>query len=146
MRPLLAMALAAGLLVAADGPSDDAAEAEAKKLLGTWVVDSCEKDGEKVPERILQGEVVRFIIRADTITIKVQEEIKSEDRYTLDPRAKPRAINLTDKEGRKALGIYSLEGEKLQICWTERGKARPTEFATRPGSGLDLFVLKREKE
>jgi uncharacterized protein (TIGR03067 family) len=140
------MALAAGLLVAADGRSEDAAEAEAKELLGTWVVVACENDGEKVPENILQGEVVRFIIRADTITIKVQDEIKSEDRYTLGPRAKPRAINLTDKEGRKALGIYSLEGEKLQICWTERGKARPTEFATKPGSEFDLFVLKREKK
>jgi uncharacterized protein (TIGR03067 family) len=145
MRPLLAMALAAGLLVAAGGRSEDAAKGEAKKLLGTWVVVTCEKDGEKVPEKILQGEVVRFIIRADTIIIKVQDEIKSEDRYTLDPRAKPRAINLTEKEGRKALGIYSLEGEKLQICWTEGGKARPTEFATKPGSGFDLFVLKREK-
>jgi uncharacterized protein (TIGR03067 family) len=144
MRPLQAMALAAGLLVAADGRSEDAAKAEAKKLMGTWVVVSCEKDGEKVPANILQGEVVRLIIRADTITIKVQEEIKSENRYTLGPSAKPRAINLTDKDGRKALGIYSLEEEILQICWTERGKARPTEFATKPGSGFDLFVLKRE--
>jgi hypothetical protein len=70
MRPLLAMALAAGLLVAADGPSEDAAKAEAEKLLGTWVVVSQETDGEKVPEKILRGEVVRFIIRRDTITIK----------------------------------------------------------------------------
>ena len=139
MRPLLAMALAAGLLVAADGPSDDSAEAEAKKLLGTWAVVSCEKDGEKVPERILQGEA------AFAKSVTHDEEIKSEDRYTLDPRAKPRAINLTDKEGRKTLGIYSLEGEKLQICWTERGKTRPTEFAAKSGSGFDLFVLKREK-
>jgi uncharacterized protein (TIGR03067 family) len=146
MRPLLAMALAAGLLVAADGRGDDAAKAEAKKLLGTWVVVSCETDGEKVPEKILQGEVVRFIIRADTITIKVQDEVKGEYRYTLDPRGKPRAITLTDKGGRDALGIYSLEGEKLQICWTEHGKARPTEFATKPGSGFDLLVLKREKK
>jgi hypothetical protein len=53
------MALAAGLLVAADGRSEDAAKAEAKKLLGAWVVVSCENDGEKVPENILQGEVVR---------------------------------------------------------------------------------------
>jgi uncharacterized protein (TIGR03067 family) len=140
------MVLAAGSLVAAVGRSEDAAQAEAKNLLGTWVVVSCENDGEKVPEQILQGEVVRFIIRADTITMKVQDEIKSEDRYTLSPGAKPRAINLTDQEGRKALGIYSLEGEKLRICWAERGKARPMEFATRPGSGFDLFVLKREKK
>jgi uncharacterized protein (TIGR03067 family) len=55
------------------------------------------------------------------------------------------SFDLTDKEGHRALGIYSVEGDKLRICWTERGKARPTEFATKPGSGFDLWVLKREK-
>ena len=145
MRQLLTMTLATGLLVIAGGRGEDAAKAEAKKLLGTWVVITCEKDGEKVPEKVLQGEVVRFIFHADSIAIKVEDEIKSEERYTLDPRAKPRAIDLTDKEGRIARGIYSLEGEKLRICWTERGKARPTEFASKPGSGFDLFVLNREK-
>jgi uncharacterized protein (TIGR03067 family) len=139
------MTFAAGLLVAA-ARGEDADKPEAKKLLGTWVVVTCEKDGEKVPEKVLQGEVVRFIIRADSITIKVEDEIKSEERYTLDPRAKPQAIDLTDKEGRIARGIYALDGEKLQICWTERGKTRPTEFASKPGSGFDLFVLKREKD
>jgi len=145
MRLLLTMTFAAGLLVIAGSRGEDAAKAEAKKLLGTWVVVTCEKDGEKVPEKVLQGEVVRFIIRADSITIKVEDEIKSEERYTLDPRAKPQAIDLTDKEGRIARGIYALDGEKLQICWTERGKTRPTEFASKPGSGFDLFILKREK-
>ena len=145
MRLLLTMTFAASLLVAAGARGEDAAEAEAKKLLGTWIVTTCEKDGEKVPEKVLQGEVVRFIIRADSITIKVEDEIKSVERYTLDARAKPQAIDLTDKEGRIARGIYSLDGEKLQICWTERSKARPTEFASKPGSGFDLFILKREK-
>src|SRR5262249_26169293 len=121
-------------------------KAEGKKLQGTWVVVSCEGDGEKVPKEILEKEVVRFVIGPDTITIKVDGESKGEDRYTLNPNADPKTIDLSDTEGRKALGIYSLEGDKLRICWTERGKARPTEFATKPGSGFDLFVLKREKK
>src|SRR5262249_11541849 len=115
-----------------------------KELLGTWVVISCEKDDERVPEKVLQGEVVRFIIGKNTIVMKVEDQTKSEDRYTLDPSAKPRAIDLTDKKGRKTLGIYSLEKGKLRICWTERGKSRPKTFATKAGSGVELLVLKRE--
>lgn len=144
MRPLLLTALAAGFFVAADDPSEDAAKAEAKKLHGTWVVVSVEGDGEKVPTEILRKEAVRFVIAPDGITIKVDGEIKAEDRYTLNPKADPKTIDLSGKEGRKALGIYSLEGDRLRICWTERGETRPREFATKPGSGFDLWVLKRE--
>ena len=147
MKRLLPMFLAVGLLAGAADPGaeDDAAEAEAKKLLrGTWVVVSVESDGQKVPEKILRGEVVRFVVADETITIKVEDQVKAEEKYTLDPAAQPAAIDLTDNDGRKVLGIYSLEGERLRVCWTERGKVRPTEFATKPGSGFDLFVLERE--
>src|SRR5262245_30160563 len=110
MRSLLAMALTTGSVVAPYGFCEDAAKAEGKKLQGTWVVVSCEGDGGKVPKEILEKEVVRFVIAPDTITIKVNGEIKAEDRYTLNPKTDPKAIDLSDKEGRKALGIYSLEG------------------------------------
>jgi uncharacterized protein (TIGR03067 family) len=141
----MVMALAAGLLVVVDGAKGDAAREAAKKLQGTWVVVSCEVEGEKVPEEILRKEVVRFIIRADTIALRVDGEPKGEDRFRLDPKACPKTIDLTTKEGHRALGIYSLEGDQLRICWTERGKTRPATFATWPGSGFDLFVLQREK-
>jgi uncharacterized protein (TIGR03067 family) len=145
MRALGVMVLAAGLLVGADGARENAAKEEAKKLEGTWVVVSCEAEGEKVPEIILRKEVVRFIIRGDTIALKVDGEPKGEDRFRLDPKACPKTIDLNGKEGQRALGIYSLEGDHLRICWTERGKTRPAAFATQAGSGFDLFVLVREK-
>src|SRR5262249_27867666 len=38
-----------------------------------------------------------------------------------------------------------LEDGRLKICVdNDEGKARPTEFATKPGSGLTLMVLERE--
>ena len=40
-------------------------------------------------------------------------------------------------------GIYLLEGDKLKVCYALSGKARPTAFATKPGSGAILFVLER---
>ena len=81
MRSLLAMALTTGSVVAPYGFCEDAAKAEGKKLQGTWAVVSCEGDDGKVPKEILEKEVVRFVIGPDTITIKVNGEIKGEDRY-----------------------------------------------------------------
>src|SRR5262249_33947960 len=44
-------------------------------------------------------------------------------------------------------GIYSLEGNTLKICCVSPysgGKERPTELATKPGSGHLLLVFKRQ--
>jgi uncharacterized protein (TIGR03067 family) len=107
----------------------DSRNEEAKKLQGTW-----------------QKEVVRYVIRGDTIMSSVDGEVKGKDTYEVDPNAKPPTIDLKmEKEGGVALGIYSLDGDTLTICWTERGKVRPKDFSSKPGSGFDLFVLKREK-
>jgi uncharacterized protein (TIGR03067 family) len=144
MKALLTLFLLAGLLVSAPVPKKDAARDEAKKLSGIWVLVSCEGDAGKVPEEILKKEVVRFIIRGDRITMTTNGENKSEDQYKLDPKARPKTIDLIDKEGQQALGIYSLEGDKLRICWTEGGLPRPAAFATKAGSGVVLFVLVRE--
>jgi uncharacterized protein (TIGR03067 family) len=138
------MALASGFLAAADDPSDDAAKSDANKLRGTWVVVSVENDGESVPPEILRKEVVRFVISPDRLAMRLNGEDKSDDLYTLDPKADPKTIDLRGPSGRKVLGIYSLDGDTLRICWTEQGKTRPKEFATRAGSGFDLWVLKRE--
>jgi hypothetical protein len=35
--------------------------------------------------------------------------------------------------------------EEIADFWTERGKLRPTAFATRPSSGFELFALERDK-
>jgi uncharacterized protein (TIGR03067 family) len=68
--------------------------------------------------------------------------------YKLEPTKKPKAIDVTYLEGRPDQGktypgIYALEGDDLRLCYAG-GKERPTEFATKPGSGLWLYVLKRD--
>ena len=144
------MLVMTGLLIGVGGcgSAEDAHEEAVQKdkasLVGTWKVIACESDGEKVPEEILRGEVVRWIVTADTITIKVESEFKEEDRYTLNPTKKPTTIDLTDKNGKRILGIYAVEGDSLKVCWLEGKTGRPTEFVTKPNSGLALFVFQRE--
>ena len=50
-----------------------------------------------------------------------------------------------DIKGQTALGIYKIEDDLLTICRTTPGGARPTEFASKPGSGHTLMTYSREK-
>jgi uncharacterized protein (TIGR03067 family) len=67
-------------------------------------------------------------------------------RYVLRPTTNPAQIDIITIEGR-ALGIYRLQGDRLEICWVCPGAERPTKFA--PGNGDDdpivLSTFKRAK-
>jgi uncharacterized protein (TIGR03067 family) len=67
-------------------------------------------------------------------------------RYVLKPTTNPAQIDLITIDGR-ALGIYRLQGDRLEICWACPGVERPTKFA--PGDGDDdpiaLSTFKRAK-
>jgi uncharacterized protein (TIGR03067 family) len=45
--------------------------------------------------------------------------------------------------GRRVPGIFILEGDELTVCVGPAGRARPTAFESRPGSGHRLYLLKR---
>ena len=111
----------------------------------TWTFLYRETDGKPSPRAELEGQRViidgdRFIaIRGDRVT---QAGIRK-----LDPTKTPKEIDLliTEGFGKGAtwLGIYESEGEILRLCADPRGKTRPTEFKTEPGSGYFLTIYRR---
>jgi uncharacterized protein (TIGR03067 family) len=146
MRMHLLVILGMFLSVAADG-QDDIVKVELKKLDGTWVVESILRDPrEKYPD---EGKGIQCVIQEG----KVVAELSGKDKpwpgglaikiYTAKT---PRAMDLQPEGGKDAiLAIYELKGDTLRVCWGPLGKPRPTEFASKPGSGHSLVVLKREK-
>jgi hypothetical protein len=71
-----------------------------------------------------------------------------EVRCEYDPGASPKAIDLVFSVGVaevRMLGIYAMEGRRLNLCWQHDGQARPTEFKTRAKPTQMLLVRERPK-
>jgi uncharacterized protein (TIGR03067 family) len=142
MQPLALIAVV--FLAGADAGKDDAAKKEIDKFQGTWVVVSAEREGQPLDD--IKDDKVTFSGDKMTIKTKMRDQ---EGTFKLDPTKKPKAIDIKPSEGSEKgqtiQGIYSLEGDRLKFCFARDGKERPSEFATKAGSGLMMVELKRAK-
>ena len=143
MPAALLLAAVAGLLAVSQDPKPKSAEGKGE-LDGTWMMVSSTFDG-----RATAAEVVKkrsMVIRDGKLIAVIDGAEKDPLTMTLDPTKKPRQIDLARPNGKgAALGIYSVEGDELKLCYGEPGKDRPTEFASPDGGRVYLLVLKREK-
>jgi uncharacterized protein (TIGR03067 family) len=121
-------------------PADDQ-----KKLLGAWKIVAMEENGkasDDFKDAVLTMQEGKY-------TIQTPDGEVLDGTYKVNSSAKPKEIdfvpNFGRNKGKTTLGIYALEGDTLKICRDDAGKPRPKEFATRPDTGLIVFVLKRHK-
>jgi uncharacterized protein (TIGR03067 family) len=136
--------LVAGFLVAADDPKK-----EAEKLQGTWKLVSLVVDGKEATKGDIKKEQ-EMMVEGDKFTSTVDDKHSFKGTFKLDPTKKPKAVDAAVSEGqykgKTLLGIYEIEGKTLRACYAPPGKERPTEFASKEGSGNHLYVYKREKK
>jgi RNA polymerase sigma factor (sigma-70 family) len=132
------------------GDADNLAKTEAasESLDGTWSAVGIEEDGEKAPAEVVKK--FRMVIKGHEMTINPDTENRRAS-FKLYPGKTLNAIVMTPADGpakgKPVVGIYSLEKGRLTLCMDRRnGTAKPTEFATSPGSGLALLILTRETE
>jgi len=64
----------------------------------------------------------------------------------LDATKHPTQMDTISTKKEVMLGIYELDGDHYKVCFAPTGKPRPSEFASRPGSGNFLQVWKRKNE
>lgn len=128
---------------------DDPIEKERKSYQGVWKVVSLESDGKEAPEN--DARKLTFINKADGSWI-VQSEGKeiSSGTSDIDPTKKPKTIDFMPTlgvgSGNEYVGIYELGKDTRQICFAEKAKGRPTEFAAPAGSGRILIKFERVKK
>jgi RNA polymerase sigma factor (sigma-70 family) len=118
-----------------------------KRLQGNWRALSLEYNGVQLAPEAARK--FRVVIRNDTITFN-PDGAKRVATFKLDPSRRPNVIWLTPEGAEKTPpvhGIYDSDEGRLKLCFdNDEGKAVPTDFATKPGSGLTLIVLTREAD
>lgn len=114
-----------------------------------WSVVTAEEGGQPADDRMKADVITDSEILTDGLgaidfrwTDPVRHKVK------LDSSKSPKEIDLTHRSevGPTWPGIYEINGDDMKICLDLEGKARPTEFKTKPGSKQLLLVLKRKKQ
>ena len=141
-RALVALCLCAGL-AAAQGLAED----DLQRQQGTWVAVSLRHDGQDAPREIVQT-ITRTVEGAHVVWKRNGKDFAG-TALELDPRQDPKAIDVIadggPARGKRVLGIYKLENDKLTLCMADPDQPRPREFKAEKGSGHTLMIFTRQE-
>ncbi|MCI0380550.1 MAG: TIGR03067 domain-containing protein [Gemmataceae bacterium] len=117
-------------------------------LQGMWKVTAA-KTGRPVQEQEIVA-MWAFRFEGDTMTLIVDGQNLDKQTFQLDPKTKPKQINLYLPTGSNPevplLGIYAIEGDRLKLSWSKiDGKFRPESFELAPGNKTRQVSLELER-
>jgi uncharacterized protein (TIGR03067 family) len=125
--------------------AQDETEKELKKMEGSWKVIGSQVDNIRIPLEAYKKVVI--MIKGEKIQFKDGDKIYDEIEIDIDPATTPKEIDYHYlaglKKGVRERGIYELDGDRLKICMAQPKQKRPTEFASKKGTGQQLLILKR---
>jgi uncharacterized protein (TIGR03067 family) len=130
---------------------DDDAKKDLALLQGTWKIVGKEFMGKKATKEEIEELKGATVIQGNKKTEWTQgKEIISEATFKLDPKAKPKALDLTYISGplkeKMDLAIYEVTGDTLRVCYPIEESKRPTEFAGKADGKTLLLTYQRAKK
>ena len=138
--------LAAAALATTNDGSRAAALDDAAGIQGNWACAAAVIDGKPLDGKVTAK--LKLVMTAERYrTERGDDEVLFDSTYRLDTGHDPKRIEMTGTEGaaagKPALGIYSLDGDTLRICYTMPGAERPKGFESKTGSKAFLATWTR---
>src|SRR5262245_56231162 len=115
MKAKMTLMLAALLLLGA-ASQDETKKTDKDKLKGSWTVVSAQRDGKN------DDDIKKDVLTIDGDKISIKSATREEKgTLKLDESKNPRTIDLTadDPDKTTLLGIYSVDGDKLKLCFAK---------------------------
>jgi len=148
LPPAVALLIVAGLLAGeAAGADKKSVLDDAKHTEGVWKLVNGEFNGEPISEEVVSD--ARLTIFGDAYTVQLGLLGVKKGTQHLDPTTSPKQIDAEDFSGPTTgmnLGIYEFDANgDFRVCFAATGKERPTEFATKPGTGSFMHVWRKSE-
>ena len=148
MRTCLLGVVLLAALAPAQMPAAREVEAELDKLKGTWSLVSEIDDGKELSAE--EARKIKLTFDGDgKWKVEVDGKMVGEGTTALNPSTRPKTLEYTftggEQKGARFLAVYELDGDTFRHCGALKGD-RPTEFASKPGSGHSLTTFRRDKK
>jgi uncharacterized protein (TIGR03067 family) len=136
--------LAAAGMMAADEPKKE----DADSIKGNWKAVSIKQGKQSVPDEDVKA--FKFSLDGKNYTNTIGTEAIEEGGYSIDASKMPKTIDFDIKKGpdagKKQLGLYKIEGDKLTIAASQAGAAeRPKALDADGADDVVVIVLERVK-
>lgn len=109
-------------------------------LKGRWEIVSGKFNGSE--SAIVRGRVLKFA-NGELTTYFNDDEKDLTVAITFNLSTTPKQIDIDQRLGSLALGIYTIDKDTLKICYAEPGADRPKKLESAAGDRQFLLVLKR---
>jgi uncharacterized protein (TIGR03067 family) len=136
--------LAAAGMMAADEPKKE----DADSIKGNWKAVSIKQGKQSLPDEDVKA--FKFSLDGKNYTNTIGTEAIEEGGYSIDASKMPKTIDFDIKKGpdagKKQLGLYKIEGDKLTIAASQAGAAeRPKALDAEGADDVVVIVLERVK-
>jgi uncharacterized protein (TIGR03067 family) len=133
------------LVVCGLGRTGDPTGKKEATMDGTWQLVEGVIAGNPFPPEVVKG--IKLTRTGDKYVVTAESKDEGTVKYI--PNTSPAAMEITGtagpNKGKTFPAIYELHGDTLKVCYDLSGKARPTEFKSKPGTQLFLATYKRVK-
>lgn len=139
-----AVFLAAVLIAGAEESA--AAKKDLAMMQGEWEMVSGSADGNQMPPDMRKQ--MKRVCKGNVTTTTMSGRIYLQATFTLDPSKNPKRIDYEMTEGatkgKKALGLYEVNGDTFKACFAAPGDERPQKLDG--GDRVTYSVWKRVKK